>query len=82
MKVNIPRNLVFFGFLFNRELRAEPRAAIFVLTEYNLKIKFQVFLFLFITLLSCVTGRFGTLNTLFDRIIKDRICGILFIIEF
>jgi hypothetical protein len=28
-KLHVPRNLVFFGFLFNREFRAEPRAAIF-----------------------------------------------------
>jgi hypothetical protein len=28
-KLYIPRNFVFFGFLFNREFRAEPRAAIF-----------------------------------------------------
>lgn len=34
---NIPRNLVFLGFLFNRELRAEPRAAIFVLVKSNLE---------------------------------------------
>jgi len=33
IQINIPRNLVFLGFLFNRELRAEPRAAIFVLAE-------------------------------------------------
>ncbi len=33
IKINIPRNLVFFGFLFNRELRAEPRAAILFLQE-------------------------------------------------
>ena len=37
MMKNIPRNLVFLGFLFNRELRAEPRAAIFVLVKSNLE---------------------------------------------
>ena len=29
----LPRNFVFLGFLFKRELRAEPRAAIFLLQE-------------------------------------------------